>query len=209
MKIEAIIFIVTAILIANTYYDGKLIKLLNTVKSSKYLKMVTFGFAGLSLYLFLKKNPENSREFLGRANDMIKTLPMTRGSMDLISPFLNLTNTSSFTDTNQDIYMNENAMGGGGGGGGSGGLSHASQVQRMMQSGKGTTKRSVSETKKKFVAASQNWLCGDCKIQLPAWFEVDHVIALHNGGTNEVGNLVALCRDCHGKKTAMDRLDSQ
>jgi hypothetical protein len=209
MKIEAIIFIVTAILIANTYYDGKLIKLLNTVKSSKYLKMVTFGFAGLSLYLFLKKNPENSREFLGRANDMIKTLPMTRGSMDLISPFLNLTNTSSFTDTNQDVYMNENAMGGGGGGGGGGGLSHASQVQRMMQSGKGTTKRSVSETKKKFVAASQNWLCGDCKVQLPAWFEVDHVIALHNGGTNEVGNLVALCRDCHGKKTAMDRLDSQ
>ena len=203
MKIEAIIFIVTAVLIANTYYDGKLIKLLNTVKSSKYLKMVTFGFAGLSLYLFLKKNPENSREFLGRANDMIKTLPMTRGSMDLISPFLNLTNTSSFTDTNQDVYMNENAMGGGGG------ASHASQVQRMMQSGRGTTKRSVSETKKKFVAASQNWLCGSCKRQLPAWFEVDHVIALHNGGTNEVGNLVALCRDCHGKKTAMDRLDSQ
>ena len=212
MKIEAIIFIITAVLIANTYYDGKLIKILNTMKSSKYLKMATFGFAGLSLYLFLKKNPENSREFLGRANDMIKTLPMTRGSMDLISPFLNLTNTNSFTDTNQDVYMNENAMGGGSGGGGGGsggGGSHASQVQRMMQSGRGTTKRSVSETKKKFVAASQNWLCGSCKRQLPAWFEVDHVIALHNGGTNEVGNLVALCRDCHGKKTAMDRLDSQ
>jgi hypothetical protein len=205
MKIEAIIFIVTAVLIANTYYDGKLIKLLNTVKSSKYLKMATFGFAGLSLYLFLKKNPENSREFFGRANDMIKTLPMTRGSMDIISPFLNLTNTSSFTDTNQDIYMNDNAMSGGGGSQGS----RASQVQRMMQSGRGTTKRSVSETKKKFVAASQNWLCGDCRVQLPAWFEVDHVIALHNGGTNEVNNLVALCRDCHGKKTAMDRLDSQ
>ena len=205
MKIEAIIFIITAVLIANTYYDGKLIKILNTMKSSKYLKMATFGFAGLSLYLFLKKNPENSREFLGRANDMIKTLPMTRGSMDLISPFLNLTNTNSFTYTNQEVYMNENAMGGGSGGGGS----HASQVQRMMQSGRGTTKRSVSETKKKFVAASQNWLCGSCKRQLPAWFEVDHVIALHNGGTNEVGNLVALCRDCHGKKTAMDRLDSQ
>ena len=202
MKIEAIIFIVTAVLIANTYYDGKLIKLLNTVKSSKYLKMATFGFAGLSLYLFLKKNPENSREFFGRANDMIKTLPMTRGSMDIISPFLNLTNTSSFTDTNQDIYMNENAMGGGSGSQGS----RASQVQRMMQSGRGTTKRSVSETKKKFVAASQNWLCGDCRVQLPAWFEVDHVIALHNGGTNEVNNLVALCRDCHGEKTAIENL---
>jgi 5-methylcytosine-specific restriction endonuclease McrA len=80
-------------------------------------------------------------------------------------------------------------------------------INRMMMSGRGTTKRSVSETKKKYVAASQNWLCGDCKRQLPAWFEVDHVIALHNGGSNEVNNLLALCRDCHGKKTAMDRLD--
>jgi hypothetical protein len=204
MKIELIIFIITGLLIANTYYDGKLIKILNTIKSSKYLKMATFAFGGLSLYLFFKKNPNNSREFLGHANDMIKTLPMTRESMDLISPFLNLTNTKSFTDTNQDIYMNSGAMGGGG----SGEMNSSNpNVNRMMMSGRGTTKRSVSETKKKFVAANQNWLCGDCKRQLPAWFEVDHVIALHNGGSNEVGNLVALCRDCHGKKTAMDRLD--
>ena len=203
MKIELIIFIITGLLIANTYYDGKLIKILNTIKSSKYLKMATFAFGGLSLYLFLKKNPENSKEFLGRANDMIKTLPMTRESMGLISPFLNLTNTKSFTDTNQDIYMN----GGDGGGSGGGGANGNPGVNRMMMSGRGTTKRSVSETKKKFVAANQNWLCGDCKRQLPAWFEVDHVIALHNGGSNEVSNLVALCRDCHGKKTAMDRLD--
>jgi hypothetical protein len=200
MKIELVIFIVTGLLIANTYYEGKLIKMLNTVKSSKYLKMATFAFGGLSLYLFLKKNPENSKEFLGHANDMIKTLPMTRESMDLISPFLNLTNTKSFTDANHDIYMNGGAMGGGNG-------MNNPNVNRMMMSGRGTTKRSVSETKKKFVAANQNWLCGDCKHQLPAWFEVDHVIALHNGGSNEVSNLVALCRDCHGKKTAMDRID--
>ena len=201
MKIELVIFIITGLLIANTYYDGKLIKILNTIKSSKYLKMATFAFGGLSLFLFFKKNPENSREFLGRANDMIRTLPMTRDSADLISPFLNLTNTKSFTDTNQDIYI------GGDGGGNSNDSSTSANVNRMMMSGRGTTKRSVSETKKKFVAANQNWLCGDCKRQLPAWFEVDHVIALHNGGSNEVGNLVALCRDCHGKKTAMDRLD--
>ena len=202
MKIELVIFIITGLLIANTYYDGKLIKILNTIKSSKYLKMATFAFCGLSLYLFFKKNPENSREFLSQANDMIKTLPMTRDSMGLISPFLNLTNTNSFTDTNQDVYMNGGALGDSNGNG-----NGNSSVNRMMMSGKGTTKRSVSETKKKFVAANQNWLCGDCKRQLPAWFEVDHVIALHNGGSNEVSNLVALCRDCHGKKTAMDRLD--
>ena len=202
MKIELIIFIITGLLIANTYYDGKLVKILNTIKSSKYLKMATFAFGGLSLYLFLKKNPDNSREFLSQANDMIKTLPMTRDSMGLISPFLNLTNTKSFTDTNHDVYMNGGALGDSGGNG-----NGNPSINRMMMSGRGTTKRSVSETKKKFVAANQNWLCGDCTRQLPAWFEVDHVIALHNGGSNEVSNLVALCRDCHGKKTAMDRLD--
>lgn len=205
MKIEFVIFIITAILIANTYYDGKIVKMITTLKNSKYLKMATFAFGGLSLYLFFKKNPENSKEFLGQANEMIKTLPMTRDSMDLITPFLSLTNTKSFTDSNQDVYMDN---GGGGGGGGMAGGGNSAGINRMMMSGRGTTKRSVSETKKKYVAASQNWLCGDCKRQLPAWFEVDHVIALHNGGSNEVNNLVALCRDCHGKKTAMDRLDN-
>lgn len=205
MKTEFIIFIITAILIANTYYDGKLVKLFNMIKHSKYLKMVTFAFAGLSIYLFLKKNPKNSKEFLGQANEMIKTLPMTRDSASLISPFLSLTNSKSFNDTNSSIW------GGGGGGGSSdetsGGNMFQSQINRMMQSGKGSTKRSVSETKKKYIAASQNWICKDCNKQLPAWFEVDHVIALHNGGSNEIDNLVALCRDCHGKKTAMDRLN--
>ena len=78
--------------------------------------------------------------------------------------------------------------------------------QRILQSGKKATKRSVSETKKKFVAAQQNWKCGDCQNQLTAWFEVDHKIRLDNGGTNEVSNLVALCRECHGYKTAMENL---
>ena len=71
-------------------------------------------------------------------------------------------------------------------------------------SGVKATKRSVSESKKKFVAAQQSWRCGDCKRQLPSWFEVDHRIRLENGGSNQVDNLVALCRDCHGKKTAFE-----
>ena len=53
----------------------------------------------------------------------------------------------------------------------------------------------------------QNWKCGDCQKQLNAWFEVDHKVRLEYGGGNEVENLLALCRECHGKKTAMDRLD--
>ena len=68
------------------------------------------------------------------------------------------------------------------------------------------TKRSVSETKKKYVAASQNWCCKHCTKQLPAWFEVDHRVKLEYGGSNDVNNLEALCRECHGKKTALENL---
>ncbi|GAB5387073.1 MAG: hypothetical protein Alpg2KO_00410 [Alphaproteobacteria bacterium] len=33
---------------------------------------------------------------------------------------------------------------------------------------------------------------------------VDHILPLNDGGGNEMGNLQALCRDCHAKKTGKD-----
>ena len=78
-------------------------------------------------------------------------------------------------------------------------------VSRLLQPSK-TTKRSVSETKKKFIASNQNWKCGECKEMLKAWFEVDHIQRLDQGGSNDVSNLVALCRNCHGKKTSMENI---
>jgi hypothetical protein len=76
---------------------------------------------------------------------------------------------------------------------------------RLSQSSR-THKRSVSETKKKFVASNQNWKCGDCKEKLTAWFEVDHTIRLDQGGSNDISNLIALCRNCHGKKTSLENI---
>ena len=37
-------------------------------------------------------------------------------------------------------------------------------------------------------------------------FEIDHKIRLEHGGGNDVTNLVALCRECHGQKTAMENM---
>jgi 5-methylcytosine-specific restriction endonuclease McrA len=67
-------------------------------------------------------------------------------------------------------------------------------------------KRSVSETKKKYVASMQDWKCGQCTKKLSHTFEIDHKIRLEHGGGNDVGNLVALCRECHGEKTAMENM---
>lgn len=68
------------------------------------------------------------------------------------------------------------------------------------------TKRNVSETLKKVVAARQQWLCDNCSRILPPHFEVDHIISLADGGSNDASNLRALCRDCHGWKSTKDRL---
>ena len=213
IKTEYIVFIITAVLIANTYYDGQLLKLFQS--NQKWIKMATFGFIGLSLFLFLRRNPENSRQLFYHANDIIKYMPISKGTADMITPFFDMTRVPPPNDGGaiggQTSGASSSAIGRAmssalGTTPSLGGGSMSAAERRLLNSGKGSSKRSVSETKKKYVAAQQGWKCGDCQRQLPAWFEVDHVIALEHGGSNHVDNLVALCRDCHGKKTAMSFL---
>jgi hypothetical protein len=211
MKTEYIIFIITAFLIANTYYDGKFLKTLQS--SQKYVKMATFAFVGLSIYLFAKKNPDQSRSMFMHANDIIKYMPVSKDTADVLSPFLDFTNKTSLFQTGigggggGGLGINVvGSVGGGGGGAGGPGKGLNQKQNKVLTSGKTSTKRCVSETKKKFVAAQQGWKCGHCNRQLPAWYEVDHVMRLEHGGTNHIDNLVALCRDCHGKKTAIENL---
>lgn len=67
-------------------------------------------------------------------------------------------------------------------------------------------KRSVTSLQKRIVAAKQKWRCGMCDKLLNAWYEVDHIQPLHQGGSNGMRNLQALCRDCHGLKSTQERL---
>ena len=195
MKLELFIFGITAFLVFNTYYDGKYLKVFHSWQ--KEIKMSTFAFVGLSLYIFLKKNPGQSQSMMSHANDIIRYMPISRSSADMLSPFLDFANKKS---------MFQDGDGGNSSGDlGGGGRREAQMEARLRSSGRNNaTKRSVSETKKKFVAAQQSWKCGHCDRQLPAWYEVDHIVRLEHGGSNNVDNLVALCRDCHGKKTAME-----
>lgn len=71
-----------------------------------------------------------------------------------------------------------------------------------------TQKRAVNGYTKRIVASKQEWKCLHCKQMLQASFEVDHILALSNGGSNEEENLVALCRNCHGEKTFLERTKS-
>ena len=80
-------------------------------------------------------------------------------------------------------------------------MMNSGAVPHNIIGGGRATKRSVSETKKKFVASKQQWKCNKCGTMLDATFEIDHIVDLQYGGSNEVSNLVALCRNCHGTKT--------
>ncbi len=65
-------------------------------------------------------------------------------------------------------------------------------------------KRNVSSLTKKMVASNQEWKCGSCNQTLDYTYEIDHHIPLFIGGSNEISNLIALCRNCHGKKTLLE-----
>ncbi len=206
MRVEIIIIAITAFFIFNTYHDGKYSKLIMSYK--KYYQMAFIGFLGICFYLLLKRNPANCKSMLANANNVIKYMPIDRSSLDMLSPIIDFTGSSGDEDGQPGSFIT-NIMGSAMG---TANLKQqASSEQRILQSGGGgygqKVKRSVSETKKKYVASMQDWKCGHCKQKLNAWFEVDHIASLGSGlGNNEVSNLVALCRECHGKKTAMENM---
>ena len=190
MKLELIVLLITGFIILNIYHEGKYIKLIKTWK--KYYQMAFYAFLGLSLYIFMKKHPEQGKSLLSHANTFVKYMPMDKESGDFISPLLKISSNLSTYSDSTDTPQYRRMLGSGGG---------SNTINQIAGS---NIKRSVSETKKKYIAANQNWKCAKCSQQLPAWFEVDHKIRLDRGGDNHVNNLEALCRECHGKKTTME-----
>jgi hypothetical protein len=195
MRLELLVFGITAFLIYNSYHDGKYTKILLSYK--KYYKMAIIAFVALCFYIMVKRNPSQTKNMLLYTNNMIKYMPIDKSSIDMISPIFDLsTKSRGFmegfnAELNPGFNYDPTVVG---------------QQQRNLLSGPKPVKRSVSETKKKYVASIQDWKCGQCNKKLSHTFEVDHKIRLEHGGGNDVTNLVALCRECHGEKTAMENM---
>jgi hypothetical protein len=188
MKIELFIFLITMFFVVNTYYDGKYMKILMSWK--KYYQMAFYIILAIGIYLMIKKNPCKSRELLIHANNMIKYMPFDKTYVGMLNPIIDLTTNKNLNDLSNfngekepNPYYNE-----------------------LSFDAKRKFKRVVSETKKKYVASQQNWKCGNCNQQLNHTFEIDHKTRLEYGGSNDVSNLIALCRNCHGNKTAMENM---
>lgn len=191
MRIELWLLLITGVILFHIYTDGKFTK--NLMMYKKYFKMAGVVFGAFIIYILLKKNPANAENIIRTSNEYLKYMPIDKNTTSMISPILDFTSKHSYGGSeNHPIVHVPNAQ------------TRGQNV--MMKSGKKGTKRSVSETKKKFVASRQNWKCNGCNEQLNAWFEIDHVVRLEYGGSNHVDNLVALCRECHGKKTTIENL---
>jgi hypothetical protein len=195
MKLELLIFGITSFLIYNAYYDGKYTKIILSYK--KYYKMIFIGFIAFCLYLMIKRNPLQTKQLLLYTNNMIKYMPIDKSSMDMISPIFDLSTRHNFMEDynsvlNPGYIYNPTLI--------------PQQQRNLLSTTARPVKRSVSETKKKYVASMQDWKCGQCNKKLSHTFEVDHKIRLEYGGGNDVSNLVALCRECHGEKTAMENM---
>ena len=186
-RIGVWIFIITTAMMYNTYKENAFLDLFK--KNKKYIKMVGIAFTGISLYAFIQKFPTDTRDLMLSSSNVIRFMPIDKS-----------TKTALYNMTQAPSGYKENLYS----------LKHPNSIKNQQSSeindNNGRVKRSVSESKKKYVAANQNWHCGHCKQQLDATYEIDHVIELQNGGTNDVSNLKALCRNCHGKKTMMTRM---
>ena len=187
MRLEIIIIAITAVFIYNVYYDGNILKKIYSYK--KYFTMGIIAIIGISIYLLIKRDPMQSKKILLYANNMIKYMPIDKQTMNFISPIIDFT--SPKDNSGFMMGMNNNSQ---------------SPTKGFNGSGGSATKRSVSETKKKYVASQQHWKCGECHQQLNHTFEIDNRVRLEYGGGNNVENLVALCRNCHGEKTASENM---
>lgn len=192
MRKDILVLLITGFILINMYYNGAIIERLKSYK--KQYQMIGVGMVGLLLFLFFRKNPKESNELLYCAGDLMKCLPLDKNTSSLLNPVIK-------TCKSYDKFVNPVGYYQGG--------MRGQMDPNMSYSNnnhRGTVKRSVSETRKKYVASNQGWKCGECGIQLDYTFEVDHVLSLKDGGTNDIENLVALCVSCHKKKTALSHL---
>ena len=54
-----------------------------------------YGFIGLSLFMFLKKHPNESRSLMTNASELVKFLPIDSNAGDLLTPIFDFTNVNN------------------------------------------------------------------------------------------------------------------
>lgn len=59
----------------------------------------------------------------------------------------------------------------------------------------------------KRIGKAQKWKCAYCKVSVKENYNIDHILAIANGGSNWPANLQLTCRTCNSRKHAKDPMD--
>lgn len=202
-KLRLLFFAIVAFLIYDTYYNWKIIRFI--YHNKRYVYMLSIALSALWFYSILDQNPQQYYDFLSATVNLLHVSPVDRNSTELVNAITRLTkpilstNDINYNNSNNINNINNNNISG------TDNISNDTSSSYFNDIGD-RNKRSVSNIKKKYVASQQGWKCASCNQTLSAWFEVDHRIRLDRGGSNDVSNLMALCRECHGRKTAMESM---
>lgn len=87
------------------------------------------------------------------------------------------------------------------------------EVKQMRKRKQPTQRVHRTEPQRRQIAKRQHWLCAgqQCRDaqtnQELQEYDIDHIIPLHLGGSEEPDNLQALCPGCHRRKTDQERAD--
>ena len=86
------------------------------------------------------------------------------------------------------------------------------EVKRLRKRKQGPKRKYRTEPERRRIAKRQNWLCAGkgCEHAVKGEeleeYDIDHIIPLTRGGTEDDDNLQALCPGCHRRKTDQERL---
>jgi hypothetical protein len=187
-----LVIAICAVVIGDILTGGALQRKAFTLK--RYGQAAMIALVGLGVLVLVNRPGADKMGMMQTASNVVSAMP-TSATTSLLQSGIGFMGGHAATLTPSPTHVNNNRFGGGSGSGsgaGAGGVT--------------VPKRSVSDARKKVVAAGQGWTCAHCHETLEASYEVDHVVELQDGGTNDASNLMALCRNCHGRKTLDQRL---
>lgn len=62
-------------------------------------------------------------------------------------------------------------------------------------------RRKISKAMRQEIVEEQSNKCGECREKLSLYFQIDHIVGIQFGGTDDKSNLMALCCECHTIKS--------
>ena len=89
MRIELWLFLIAAVVMANIYTEGKLLKTVFLYK--KYYQMAGVAIVAIILYWLFKKNPAHATQIIQSSHEYLKYMPVDKNATNVLSPILDFT----------------------------------------------------------------------------------------------------------------------